>query len=544
MRILYMDIRRLLPFCVVLLMALLAGCTTEAERLRMCRALDSINALNRSSQPFTVQDVEPLVAYFDRHGTSDNRVLAHYLLGRAHHEHGEAPAALQCYHDALDCVDTTRCDFALLSRVYGQMAEIFYYQGLYRDMLIYNHLAEQFAWKDADTTAALINREKNYIAFSKLGIKDSAIIICEDVAQLYLQYGSLKDAAISLGAAIRPLIDIGDYGKAKSYMDLYEAKSERFDTMGNIEHGREIYYKAKGLYYLNTGKLDSAEYFFRKELQNGSDFNNLHAAAKGLAELYQILKRPDSVAKYFAYAYAMNDSLYAQTTAKDIERIHSAYNYSRHQEEAYRESVKSERANRFLLISCIILLTIFLIATWLSIALKKMTKAFERMSDELEQLKTERTELLQNKSDNLMELEEKEQRIKQLKKKMGRYGKLIYFSPNKANTAMEKSSRYKEIKEKGLKGEKFSADDWTTVQCLVNEYLPGFYDFINLRLKAESKEYKVCELLRLSFEVKEIANAFGVTPPYISKISSKIYQEVFKKQGSSKDLAKEILKLA
>jgi dolichol kinase len=378
----------------------------------------------------------------------------------------------------------------------------------------------------------------------KLGIKDSAIIICEDVAQLYLQYGSLKDAAITLGAAIRPLIDIGDYGKAKSYMDLYEAKSERFDTMGNIEHGREIYYKAKGLYYLNTGKLDSAEYFFRKELQNGSDFNNLHAAAKGLAELYQILKRPDSVAKYFAYAYAMNDSLYAQTTAKDIERIHSAYNYSRHQEEAYRESVKSERANRFLLISCIILLTIFLIATWLSIALKKMTKAFERMSDELEQLKTERTELLQNKSDNLMELEEKEQRIKQLKKKMGRYGKLIYFSPNKANTAMEKSSRYKEIKEKGLKGEKFSADDWTTVQCLVNEYLPGFYDFINLRLKAESKEYKVCELLRLSFEVKEIANAFGVTPPYISKISSKIYQEVFKKQGSSKDLAKEILKLA
>jgi cytochrome c-type biogenesis protein CcmH/NrfG len=132
MRILYMDIRRLLPFCVVLLMALLAGCTTEAERLRMCRALDSINALNRSSQPFTVQDVEPLVAYFDRHGTSDNRVLAHYLLGRAHHEHGEAPAALQCYHDALDCVDTTRCDFALLSRVYGQMAKIHCDQGLYR----------------------------------------------------------------------------------------------------------------------------------------------------------------------------------------------------------------------------------------------------------------------------------------------------------------------------------------------------------------------------------------------------------------------------
>ena len=57
-------------------------------------------------------------------------LLAHYLLGRAYHEHGEAPMALQCYHDAIDCANTTAadCDYAQLARVYGQMGDIFYNQ--------------------------------------------------------------------------------------------------------------------------------------------------------------------------------------------------------------------------------------------------------------------------------------------------------------------------------------------------------------------------------------------------------------------------------
>lgn len=103
------------------LTVVLMGCTTEAERTQMRAALDSINQLNRSDQPFTAKDVEPYVRFFDRHGSPNDRLLAHYLLGRAYHEHGEAPMALQCYHDALDCADTTAqdCDYAQLARVYA-----------------------------------------------------------------------------------------------------------------------------------------------------------------------------------------------------------------------------------------------------------------------------------------------------------------------------------------------------------------------------------------------------------------------------------------
>ncbi|MBQ3698984.1 MAG: hypothetical protein II886_03650, partial [Prevotella sp.] len=85
---------------IILWILLLIGCTTERQRTAMRQGLDSINVRNRTDRPFTVRDVEPYVRFFDDHGTPNDRLLAHYLLGRAYYEHGEAPMALQCYHDA------------------------------------------------------------------------------------------------------------------------------------------------------------------------------------------------------------------------------------------------------------------------------------------------------------------------------------------------------------------------------------------------------------------------------------------------------------
>ena len=148
---------------IALLAAALVGCTTDAERNRMRSGLDSINARNRTDQPFTPQDVQPYVQFFDSHGNANDRLLAHYLLGRAYHEKGDAPMALECYQHAIDCADTTAMndkDFAQLSRVYAQMAEIFYYQGLYREQLSHEKLSVHNAWKGKDTLAALMSYEQ------------------------------------------------------------------------------------------------------------------------------------------------------------------------------------------------------------------------------------------------------------------------------------------------------------------------------------------------------------------------------------------------
>ena len=61
----------------------------------MRQGLDSLNQRNRTDQPFTTKDVEPYVRFFDSHGTATDRLVAHYLLGRASYEAGEAPTALE-----------------------------------------------------------------------------------------------------------------------------------------------------------------------------------------------------------------------------------------------------------------------------------------------------------------------------------------------------------------------------------------------------------------------------------------------------------------
>ena len=111
---------------VFALLLMLVCCTTEADRNRMRAGLDSINVRNRNGQSFTVSDVQPYVDFFDEEGTPNDRLLAHYLLGLAYSDHGEAPMALQCYQDAADCADTTAadCDYAQLARVYGQMSGV------------------------------------------------------------------------------------------------------------------------------------------------------------------------------------------------------------------------------------------------------------------------------------------------------------------------------------------------------------------------------------------------------------------------------------
>ena len=122
---------------VITLLLALTCCTTPGERKRMYAGLDSLNQRNRNSQPFTPADVQPYVDFFDRHGTSNDRLMAYYLMGRAYHEQGEAPMALQYYQQAADCADTTAtdCDYAQLSRVHAQMANLYYQQNLIRQQI-------------------------------------------------------------------------------------------------------------------------------------------------------------------------------------------------------------------------------------------------------------------------------------------------------------------------------------------------------------------------------------------------------------------------
>ena len=533
---------------LVLLFALLmtmACCTSEADREHMRIGLDSINERNRNDQPFTVADVEPYVQFFDDHGTPNDRLLAHYLLGRAYHDHGEAPMALECYQNAIDCADTLSedCDYPQLSRVYGQMAFIFYQQGLYRQMLTYEKYSEKYAWRGKDTLAALMSYEQEFLAYTGLGLVDSAIMVIEEVAMKYLECGRNQKSAISLGLVIIPLIEKGNYKKAKDYILKYESYSGRFDSLGNIKTGHEIYYRSKGLYFICTNILDSAEYYFRKELHEGKDFNNQHSAALGLAELYHIRQISDSTAKYYKYAYAMSDSLYAQRTAKDIERIQAMYDYTRLQEIAHQEQKKANQRTviiwicvGFIIVICLIT---YIIIRELTRKKKMVEQKYLQSQSAIEQAQYDIAKLRKNEDANRELISEKEQIIREQETIMKSLLQRNTSSQSLADRQLKTTEIYGKFQQLSIVGQKPTNVEWHQMEEQIFKCFPGFKDFISKNeYQLKDKEYKTCLLIRIGFKPKMVSHMLDVDPSYISNIRAEMLQKLFNLAGNSRSFDK------
>ena len=534
---------------VIAVLLAFACCTTEADRSRMRAGLDSINQRNRNDQPITAADVQPYVNFFDDHGTPNDRLLAHYLLGRAYHDHGEAPMALQCYQDALDYADTLSgdCDYVQLSRVFGQMAQIFYEQGLYRQHIQCEKKSIKFAWLGNDTLAALMSNEQEFLSYYELGIIDSAIIVIEEVAHKYNQYGRSVNSAISLGLAIPLLIDKREFPKAKHYMNLYESYSGRFDSHGNIEAGREIYYKTKGLYFLYTENLDSAEYYFRKELRNGSDLGNQNSAANGLALLYHKIHKPDSAAKYAIYAYTMLDSVYAQRSTKEVERMQALYDYTRHQEIARREQERasSEKSKRQLSITILFVVTLLAIYIIRKMYLDRKRRQVQYIQN-LEQLEQTQSELLQLRS----HAEEYNELIA-IKESLYEEQNVILQEQRKKNlldhAEIDKRILESDICNKILKNtcKKLTVEELRECRKFVLENLPEFNNLLlSKQYKINNNDFNVCVLFRLGIKSKEVSNLLGLSQGRISQICTKLLLSIFKiDKGGATELIEKLNEL-
>ena len=99
-----------------------------SKNLRMRYDLLEAKAQNKAFVDFTSDSIaKEFTKYYDSHGTANERMMAHYLLGCVYRDLGEAPHAVDCYLDAISQADTTAkdCDFYTLSC----WNEDFYFKG-------------------------------------------------------------------------------------------------------------------------------------------------------------------------------------------------------------------------------------------------------------------------------------------------------------------------------------------------------------------------------------------------------------------------------
>jgi len=565
-------------------LAVLDGAEGEmaGEHQRRLWQLLRLNAINKLDTVFTAAHVahaQTLADYFDRYGTANEQMLAYYLLGRTYADAGEAPRAIDAYNTAANRADTiaTDCDYRQLCFVYTQMALLLYQQNLYIDELESLDHAIRYGYLGADTLHALMAYTQKAGAYDMLAMPDSVLAVCETASNLSNQVGLSQYSATMLAFPIMTFLERGDTAKARRYMNIYEKESGYFDAKGEIEHGREVYYYTKGLYYLSIAQFDSAEFFFRKELATGKDLNNQNAGAYGLALLFQQTHMPDSAAKYALYSYAMNDSVYDHEATAEVARMKSLYDYTRHEHEAQQSRILAVSAQLRFVITAVIAVLILTLAVLIAYRYRKVQKkrqeekrhyqqlldSYRRTENELSELRThqtqfsriaiERQEALAHQQQTTKELERlrqseqtltelishKEQELSRLDAELAHYrrkAELMTEASSDEERLLREFPFYQSLLHMTDQGHSLTANDWKAIRKFLHEHLPQFCQFMSDNNRdLTNYEYQMCMLVRLHLKPKSIANALGVDGSYVTRVRRSMVKKLFGVDVSSKE---------
>ena len=527
----------------------LIGCGSGEEQRRQLAELEE---QNHSGQPMLNDTLaEALVAYFDRHGNANERMRAKYILGRTYADMGELPRALETYFEAADCADTTAsdCDFAKLSRIHAQSADIFHKQIQPRSELKELRLAEYYAKKGNDTLMAIECYAWQIRAYKYLGLHDSVIFIAERSSNLFDMYG-WKDRSVQvLANDLSSLIKKGEIVKARKQISQYEISSGFFNADGEIAKGREIFYYLKGKYYLAINQIDSAELLFRKLLLKDKRINSQIAANKGLLEVYEKRAISDSIAKFAKISYALNDSAYLLSEMENVQKLQASYNYEHAKLLAEQKSHESERAylTIAIIVSLVMVAIVVVFYAFSNYRRKKEEelKQYRQNLYNLEKAQTELQELMAIETQNAASLIEKKNReILNLQENIEKYQKLNEKHVATLESRLDDADIVKHLH--GLVDENppqiATQEDFRQLKMLVNEEIPTFYSSLNTpECSLRTIEYEVCLLIRCHFLPSEICKLTGRNESYISNLRKAILLKSYGVKGAPKDLDQRIM---
>ena len=503
--------------------------------------------MNKGYVDFTTDSLmKEIVDYYDNHGTCQQQMLAHYLLGCVYRDLGDSPASLSCYNDAVEKVDTTSsdCDYKLLTRVYEQQGALFLSQSMPQNALSAYQKAEKYAWIAKDTLSAVLSYEHLGNIYEYMDNMNKVIEVYENASRRYRQYGYPVQAARALGGAIQALILTKQYAKAKKYMDVFEAESGYFQKDScysyiNYSH----YYYLKGLYCLESHS-DSAKYWFTKCQEFAKTNNNKSFSAYAWYLYYIKHQQMDSVAKYSEQAFAYNDSANLDMERDLMQKMQAIYDYDRWKNVAHNEEIKATRANLTLLVSILVSVSVIIIGILTFLVYRKKRKLELQEKEEQENLirqqiydTKQELELLRTVNDRKIAdvIKEKEQTINKLEDDLKDIrDKYSNSSLSDVDILLKESSIYKRIKYLELHPKEIMREnDWIELEETIEQLIPSFIPLLKNRLNVMA--YRICLLVKLEISTSSIAILLGLSSSAISKYRKVMLEKLCGRSGKPKD---------
>lgn len=508
-------------------------------------------AQNKAYVNFTTDSLMLLVAdYYDHHGTPNERMMAHYLLGCCYRDMGEAPATIQCYKDAVNLADTTRkdCDFRTMMSIYGQMATLYDKQAMPMEELEALERSGWYALKCGDTLNYIRSIQLQTHPYDLLQETWRIFEVTNQARDLYLKHGYEKEAAAALALSIVKNVEAKQYEKAHSLMQIYEQKSGRFDENGNIQTRYSNYYATKGWYYLGIHKIDSAEIYFRRLL---SISGNSRESFKGLEVVYSELQIADSVIFYGKLAEEALNLMFTEISAQSVRQAESMYDYTRNQRIAHDKELEASKSRTFMFGVSFVCFSL-LAATYLFYRRQKkqkelqvktamqevmdLTVLYERSKEDARLAKHNLADFESYKQKEVEELKVQLELARQSVNGIDQKAKFKALLDSKIVTAF-KNMTIPRPKQK-LPTEK----QWSELSNAVMSALPYFYERISVEDLLTCQEYRITLLTRLELTVGQVSVLLDTTSQRVTNAKRSANHKLFG-EDSAQTFAENITKI-
>ena len=500
----------------------------QAKRMR--HLLLRTQAQRHAGIGFTSDSISNLlVSYYNAHGTPNERMTAHYLKGCSNLELGDEPATLRCFNEAVGTADTSTldCNYAQMGNIYGQIARIYNNHAMPDSALRAYGLAEHYARKANDTINVITIWGNKSNVLIDLGRISEALELRVKAAERFKAMGYSKKAARVKGLCIKWYIQQGELDKAKAAMDEYEAISGYSRIKDETKSGWESYFHIKGTYYLETGKLDSANYYFKK------------------------LK-------------LASDTLFNIQTAQKLQNAQSMYNYMRHQEAAHRKELESKNVQLRLYRGIAFILLFAAVMSVFVLLLRRRIRRNERQLvvvkrensrlnvlignnnrklDELNGLIEEKISIITALNDQLNQqaidlnsYHKQAETIQQLNERIAHYETemMNQVTANLMNRLAEEPALMVVFQKLKARKEYLTKSEWTELYSTAEKYFPALCN-IKTNPKVSVSEYQICVLTKLGLRINDIIYLTQISASNISNMRSRMLSKLFGEEGGAKD---------
>lgn len=520
------------------------------EETRMYYLLLTIKAKDKLYVPATSDTlINRIVSFYEDCGDDARLMEAYYYQGSVYRDMKDAPRAVDAFQHAAeigkDCVNDT-----LNGRIYGQLASLFAFQGLYNESM------------EATKQAYKYNLACNNYKGISFCLRDMARIHDinnqKDSAEIYYRkaYALMKEKISSANAYI-----IGDE-MASFYYNWEKPDSAEVMARQTEAHcPNSLSYLVLGEVYYQKQMFDSASFYLQKVISGNSIYHQ-RTAHRLLHLMAGKQKQYQKAYKHATLCINALDTLFQITQTEEVGKIHSLYNYNLAKQENQRLHSETERQKLLLfqlLFTASILIGIIVYLLYRSRERRRKYAAREQHLQSIfaEQKARSNQRIVENEQQTALLIEQlqmaklendtfKQVMLEAQAKALGATNDQIRAAQNEQEMrllAFHHSDIYFHFHH-ATKSSELKETDWKQLNEALNATYPNFTRHLYaLYPKLSEQELRICYLIKIGLRKTVIAELLAHSVSAITLALSRLYRKIYDEKGTPQQMEEVIHKL-